>query len=108
MLLATLASTAHGRIHSLHITSDPRAAFSIESFGFLDGGKVDLDIHDVSVSTEASVKMGFVVYPASTEASVNEHIDALLSSGVCALDEPPPGSLVINLSEKSTWCVARG
>jgi len=94
-----------GRIHSLHITDDTRTAFSIESFGFLDGGTVDLDIHDVSVKGEGPVQMGFVVYPAITEASVNEHIDELISKGICALEpgRAPKGSLVIDISKKESW-----
>lgn len=103
---ALLAAGVEARIHSLNIKDDPRFAFSIESFGFLDGGKVDLDIHDVQISPADSGEppiAGFVVYPASTEAAVNEHIDALVSNGICALDVPPPGSLVINISDPSTW-----
>jgi hypothetical protein len=112
-LLAFSPLLAEGRIHSLKIVDDTRSVFSIESFGFLDGGSVDLDIHDVSVKgleKDASGKtekamMGFVVYPAITEASVNEHIDELVSKGICAMEpgRAPRGSLVINLSEPSTW-----
>ena len=102
--LLSLAPAALARIHSLNIEDDPRAVFSIESFGFMDGGSVDLDIHDVSVKPEgAEAQMGFVIYPAVTEAAVNEHIDALLAAGECALDKPPPGSSTIDLSKKSTW-----
>ena len=112
-LAATLVPGGEGRIHSLHVQDDSRSVFSIESFGFLDGGSVDLDIHDVSVKgleKDANGKpekamMGFVVYPAITEASVNEHIDELVSKGICAMEpgRAPRGSLVINLSEPSTW-----
>ncbi len=53
LLLAALPA-AHARIHSLNIKGDSRFAFSIESFGFVDGGSVDLDIHDVSVTPAGS------------------------------------------------------
>ena len=58
---ALLAAPAlvQARIHSLSIKDDSRFAFSIESFGFVDGGSVDLDIHDVSVKPAgAEVLMG--------------------------------------------------
>lgn len=103
-LLLFLPALVGARIHSLNIQDDPRVAFSIESFGFADGGSVELDVHDVSVYPETDdAKIGFVIYPAMTEAAVNEHIDALLAKGQCALDEPPAGSSVIDLSKKSTW-----
>lgn len=99
-----LAAPAAARIHSLHIVDDPRSVFSIESFGFMNGGRFELDIHDVSVkgATDADKpKMGFVVYPALTEAAVNQQIDALLASGQCALELD--GALVIDISEPNTW-----
>jgi hypothetical protein len=106
VLLAALAGTARARIHSLRIVDDSRFAFSIESFGFLDGGSVDLDIHDVSIKPAGQpALMGFVVFPAMTEASVNQKIDELIESGICAMDpgRAPKGSLVINISDVSTW-----
>ena len=103
-LAVVLPALVAGRIHHLDIQDDPRQVFSIESFGFMDGGSVDLDIHDVSVYPETDeAQIGFVIYPAMTEAAVNEHIDALLAKGLCALDEPPPGSTSIDLSKKSSW-----
>jgi hypothetical protein len=47
-LLLCLAALvpASARIHSLHIVDDPRTVFSIESFGFQNGGRFALDIHD--------------------------------------------------------------
>ena len=104
LLALALPALAAGRIHSLSIQDDPRAVFSIESFGFADGGSVDLDVHDVSVYPETEdAQIGFVIYPAMTEAAVNEHIEALLAKGLCALDEPPAGSTTIDLSKKSSW-----
>jgi hypothetical protein len=94
----------HGRIHNLKIVDDPRTVFSIESFGFSDGGRFEIDVHDIAVAPAGQpVLMGFVIYPALTEAAVNEHVEALIASGLCALDFPPPGALMINVSDKSTW-----
>ncbi len=101
LCVAALAALARARIHSLRIVDDPRTVFSIESFGFMNGGRFELDIHDVSVKGDGAPSMGFVVYPALTEAAVNQQIDALLASGQCALDLD--GALVINISEPSTW-----
>ncbi len=72
----------------------------------MDGGSVALDIHDVSVYPDtADAQLGFVIYPAMTEAAVNTYIDTLLAEGKCALDAKnrPEGSSIIDLSQKSTW-----
>jgi hypothetical protein len=59
---AALLAVASARIHSLRIEDDPRFVFSVESFGFAQGGRVDLEISRVDASPEdVPHSMGFVL-----------------------------------------------
>ena len=81
--LGLAAATA--RIHHLQINNDPRFAFSIESFGFLVGGTVNVRIHDVSATPAGEHLMGFVVYRTGNEADVERQIEILREKDQCAL-----------------------
>lgn len=103
-LAASVAVPAAARIHSLTIENDPRFVFSIESFGFLAGGKVVLDISNVKVTPpEAAHILGFVIYPTATESTINEAVNMLDRDKICALDTAPEAALPINISDPVTW-----
>jgi hypothetical protein len=102
--LALLAATASGKIHHLIIKNDPRYAFSIESFGFLQGGSVSIRVHDVAASPpDVHHMMGFVLYPTSTESRIAEQIDTLITRRQCALDAENEGIYIINASDPAAW-----
>lgn len=102
--LALLAATASAKIHHLTIKNDPRYAFSIESFGFLEGGTVSIRVHDVAASPpNAHHMMGFVLYPTSTESRIAEQIDTLITKRQCALDAENEGIYIINASDPASW-----
>ena len=101
---ALLLAPAAARIHSLTIKDDPRFVWSIESFGFFDGGKIDLALRGVSATPAgAGHRMGFVVFPTASVASYEAHVKYLEDSKVCALDAAPVGALVINVSDPRDW-----
>lgn len=58
-LFAFAVCGAHARIHDLVISGDPRAVFSIETFGFFDGG------HFVFELSSFKVRPGAARLPAS-------------------------------------------
>jgi len=49
VLLLTLVISGNALIHNLNIKGDNRNIFKIETFGFLSGGKITMDIHDFDI-----------------------------------------------------------
>lgn len=104
LLAAVLSTPVLARMHHLEIKNDPRFAFVIEVFGFMDGGTIDLDIRDVSVTPAGEAHtMGFVVIPVDNEDEANAYVDTLLAGKECALDRVPEGGLTIDISDPATW-----
>jgi len=101
------AGVAQARIHHLSISNDNRFAFSIESFGFLEGGSMDISIRDLHVEPASEAhRMGFVLFPAMSESSVSADVDALIARAGCALDFAPESGntiSVIDMSNPLTW-----
>lgn len=101
-----LLQQAAGRIHHLEIKNDGRFAFSIESFGFEEGGRLDFDLQDISATpSDARHRMGMIIYPTTTESRVAETIDSLILARACALDTAREDVVVVNVSDPSRWCV---
>lgn len=104
LLATSLLALSAARIHHLVIKNDPRFAFIIETFGFLNGGTIELDIKDVAVyPADKPHYMGFVVFPVTVVEEANIYVEKLIQSRECAVEYPPVGSLVINISDPSTW-----
>ena len=104
---ALLLGGVSAKIHNLKISNDPRYAFSIESFGFYEGGTVSIHVKDVSaVPGDRSHMMGFVLYPTTTESRIAEQIDLLIVNRQCALDAENEGIYKMNVSDPKNWLVA--
>lgn len=104
LFAASLLALSSARIEHLVIKNDPRFAFIIETFGFLNGGTIELDIKDVSVMpADKPHYMGFVVFPVTVIEEANMYVEKLIQNRECALEYPPVGSLVINISDPSSW-----
>ena len=103
-----LALSAQAKIHKLKIKNDPRYAFSIESFGFYEGGTVSVRIHDVAAKpADRPHLMGFVLYPTTTESRIAEQIDVLIVNRQCALDADNNGIYKVNVSDPTSWWVMK-
>lgn len=102
-IVAALLVSTSAKIHHLRVKNDPRFAFSIESYGFLSGGTVSIHVKDVSATpSDAPHKMGFMLYPTTTESKIAEQVDLLIVDKMCALDaENAP--IKINISDPSHW-----
>jgi hypothetical protein len=102
---ALLLAAGEARIHQLTISKDPRYAFSIESFGFYEGGSVSVHIRHVDAKPPgAGHIMGFVLYPSTTESRINEQVDTLIVNRQCALDATNEGIYKLNVSDPANWC----
>ena len=74
-LLILLFSYAESRIHTLKVTNDPRFVWSIEPFGFYEGGKISITVRDVSATPiNAGHVMGFVIFPTMSIADINANV----------------------------------
>ena len=90
VLLSSLLVGTLARIHHLRIQNDRRFAFSIEPFGFLDGGTLTLKVSSLAINPppESGEKpqLGFAVFPTASESGVSELINALVSERQCIFD----------------------
>ncbi|CAM9959519.1 unnamed protein product, partial [Choristocarpus tenellus] len=92
-----MSLTANSMIHDLTITNDNRREFKIESFGFSEGGVMNLTLSDFMVKGSAEEpRMGFIVKKTSTESSAQQELEGNLDSNICMLDMVEPGDLVMN------------
>lgn len=93
------------RIHHLVLKKDPRSAFSIESFGFVKDGKVEIRVHDVSVSPAGNHTMGFLLFPSNNDAATSAVVEELIASKKCAVHTASKEVTPIDISDPATWCV---
>lgn len=107
--VSALLAAASARVHHLVIENDPRYVFSIESFGFLDTGKVDLTVSNIKVEPAgANHTLGFVIYPSgNSEQDIYSYINWLTDNKRCALEVAQSNALPIDLSNPKDWCVLR-
>lgn len=88
----------------MQVRGDSRYAFSIESFGFYEGGTVSVHVRHVDATPEGEHRMGFVMYPSSTESKISEQIDILIIQKQCALDaKEDEGVYKIDVSDPKHW-----
>ena len=99
-----LPCLAIARIHHLVLKNDPRSVFSIESFGFVKDGKVEIRVHDVSVHpANTNHTMGFLLYPSPSDASTSAVVEELSESKQCAIGAQSSEIMVMDISSPSTW-----
>jgi hypothetical protein len=101
---ACLLGPAAARIHALTIQNDPRRVFSIEPFGFLQGGQLEMTVSGLSSTPAGPHRMGFVCLPVTTEGEVGAYIAELQRTSICALDL----ELAAAVLDLSNWCVRLG
>ena len=77
--------TATARINGLVVAEDTRFIFSVETFGFLEGGTASLDLSRVRARTapdhaSEDVRMGFVLRKVPNAEAVVEEVQTLTLS----------------------------
>ncbi|CAM9624390.1 unnamed protein product [Ascophyllum nodosum] len=112
VLMLVLLPRTWGMIHSLVISKDTRRMFQIESFGFREGGYMNLTVSDFTIEGPEPYRAGFVVTKTSTESSAQEELEDALEGGSengdsiedgCLLDKAGPTDLVLDISDRSRW-----
>ena len=86
-LIFEIFTLSVGLIHNLHVSGDSRPLFKIETFGFEQGGVIDITIKDFKVSNyRVSERAGFVMRSGKSESSSQADIEKLLEKGDCIFD----------------------
>merc|ERR550514_2420302 len=91
--------------HDLKISADSRKSFTIESFGFVAGGTIDLTISRFSLSylptTANTPRAAFIVRKATSESDAAAIVERAKEENTCLMDES--SFLMIDLSNKASW-----
>ena len=75
-LIFEIFTLSVGLIHNLHVSGDSRPLFKIETFGFEQGGVIDITIKDFKVSNyRVSERAGFVMRSGKSESSSQADIE---------------------------------
>lgn len=111
--LAIATQSIYSLKHHLTISDDDRDIFKIETFGFIEGGKMKFKITDVGMKETSKIvnknnksvdmKMGFIMRHASSESEAQEDIESIIEEQTCILDDIQPNDYVIDLSDQKEW-----
>ena len=81
-----LAAGASASIHDLVVDKDRRALYRIESFCFVEGGVLELDVRDFRVDGRGNPRAGFAMRRASSESAAQQELEESLEAEACILD----------------------
>jgi hypothetical protein len=83
-----LFSSAASMKHDLRIEKDTRSLFKIETFGFQEGGVIDLKVSKFSVSNfhASTERAGFVMRKAKSESSAQNDLEKIMERNECIFD----------------------
>ena len=103
-----LAAGASASIHDLVVDKDRRALYRIESFCFVEGGVLELDVSDFRVDGRGDPRAGFAMRRAASESAAQQELEESLEAEACILDwtEGARGDGAVfemDLSDRSKW-----
>mmetsp|Transcript_49700 Transcript_49700/g.119661 ORF Transcript_49700/g.119661 Transcript_49700/m.119661 type:complete len:443 (-) Transcript_49700:50-1378(-) len=102
LFLVSGSGVSEARIHDLVISADPRAVFSIETFGFFEGGHFVFDLEGFKIQGDGPFKAGFVLHPSESESAEVELVQEAAEEGACLLDTLDD-TMVVPLSDPAQW-----
>ena len=85
LLAAALAETG-AMVHDLAVDKDQRALYRIESFCFVEGGVLELDVSDFKVEGKGAPRAGFAMRRANSESAAQQELEESLEADACILD----------------------
>lgn len=107
---------AQSLVHRLTIKKDDRDIFKIETFGFADGGMMNITLTDFSISSSKSDKLaastlpnriGFLMRKAISESAAQQDLEKYIEEGKCILDDIQHDDFLVDLSEETSWKKSR-
>ena len=104
-LVFTIIGLSVGLIHDLHVSGDTRPLFKIETFGFEQGGVIDVTVKDFKVNNyRVGERAGFVMRRGKSESSSQADLEKILEQGDCIFDLLSSKDISLELShEDSDW-----
>jgi len=95
----------HAKISELDIEKDPRRLFAIESFGFLTGGKHQMEVKNLEVeytggepkTKPSKINAGFIFKRSTPDATAQ--MEESYSEGLCMLDSKSPEDFFVPLED---------
>ena len=107
LLLVFMLILAHGLVHDLAIRDDDRSLFKIETFGFFEGGTMNIKVTDFHVNKrtldKSPMRIGFIMQKSETESQAQEDLEKAIEEGACIIDDLGPDDLFLDLSLESSW-----
>lgn len=109
-VLLSLFLFTNALIHELDIKGDNRNIFKIETFGFLSGGSITIDVRDFAIrssgksdSKDLKYKAGFILRHSESENDGQQDLEGIIERNECIFEKQSPQDLVIDLSNTDTW-----
>jgi hypothetical protein len=101
-----LLGFSHALIHHLHIADDDREIFKIETFGFVDGGVMNITIKDFSLhskvgSQPSKFQGGFVMRKASSESAAQQDLENIIEHQNCLTNLLNGDDFYLNVTSSS-------
>lgn len=111
-------------IHHLQIRDDDRNIFKIETFGFFDGGVIELKVSNFNIKNiknkekysrklealsqdelarQSPYKAGFILRKSPSESAAQQDLEAIIEKGTCLIDNLEPSDVFLDLSNKADW-----
>jgi len=85
VMVGSMISGTIGSVHNLRIDKDSRLLYRIESFCFVNGGLVEMEISEYHSNNE-EVRSGFILRKALSESSAQQELEESLEQNSCLLD----------------------
>lgn len=115
---------ASSLVHHLAIRNDDRNVFKIETFGFISGGTIKIDVTDFNVhdlrksrsgaelphrgllngtEDKTPMRMGFIMRHSESESEAQQDLEAIIERNQCIFDKKTDRDILLDLSNTENW-----
>lgn len=108
LLFLFFCETSLALVHDVAIIDDGRRLFKMETFGFVTGGTMSIQVVDFRLNKPNGDKktlnrMSFIMKKSETESGAQQDIEEALEDGICILDRMGPDDMSLDVSSETTW-----
>jgi len=101
-LAAVLVAQVAAKIHKVSVSDDSRTTFSIETFGFVTGGVLNITVDDFKIDAEADqYRQAILVRLTTSETEALESVEVERDDTTCMIDETDLNFFTIEFDSKS-------
>lgn len=108
--LALLPGAVYSLIHDLKIANDDRNIFKIETFGFVAGGEMSMELTGFSMEAVgeaarnmSAAKIGFIMRKAPSESAAQQDLEKVIETSLCLMDDTHKDDYVLDISKPTAW-----